>query len=343
MCAVIEEFESNRPTALAPRRLRPGAAGRMQGCMRILRWLLAALGALVALAILSAALGLTRAHRAIAKEGDPLPELAALRALSGFAGDAPVELSRINTASQDLGDGKGLGHPSFVLRWRDGRILLIDLGMTREGADAFGKPLEWLLGAAPSVFHTSTAAGFGAAARQVRGVVFTHLHTDHVEGIREMCAAVGGPLTVFMTAAQAERPNYTTRPGLALLDAEKCVHKSMLGGAGLRALADFPGVWVFHAGGHTPGSQIIFAVVDTAGGRRAVVFSGDITNDIASIDGDVPKPWVYRNLIIPEAEQRQGELRRFLRALRDQAGFVLLVAHDERHADAVLAGLAPRG
>ena len=311
--------------------------------MRIVGRILALSGLLLLAACVVAAVGLARAHRAIAREGDPLPALDEVAALRSFRGDAPVELSRINTSSQALGDGGLLGHPSFVLGWRDGRILLIDLGMTRAGAAAFGVPLEWALNARPAVFHVSAASGLGAAARRVRGVVFTHLHTDHVEGVREMCAVVGGPLTVFMTPAQATRPNYTTRPGLRLLDEASCVRRAVLEGAGLRPLADFPGVFVFHAGGHTPGSQIVFAVIDTQAGRRAVVFSGDITNDIASIDGDVPKPWIYRNLIIPEAEQRQGELRRFLRALREKEGFALLVAHDERNADRILADLAAPG
>lgn len=305
--------------------------------MKIVRRIFAALGLLLLVAVLVASIGLIRAKLAIAREGDPLPSLAEVAALKSFAGDTPVALSRISTSSQLLGDGNLLGHPSFVLRWRDGRILLVDLGMTREGAEAFGKPLEWAVNAQPAVFHVSTAAGLGDRARSVRGVVFTHLHTDHVEGVREMCAVVSGPLHVFMTEAQESRPNYTTAPGVKLLDEAGCVERTVIEGSGLRPLEAFPGVFVFHAGGHTPGSQIVFAIVDTAAGRRPVVFSGDITNDIASIDNDRPKPWVYRNLIVPEAEGRQGELRRFLRAVRDEAGFALLVAHDERNADRILA------
>jgi glyoxylase-like metal-dependent hydrolase (beta-lactamase superfamily II) len=307
--------------------------------MRALRWVLIAAAALFLVVFLMASVGLVRAHWAIASEGDALPSAAALSALLASSGDLPVQLTRVNTSSQALGDGGLMSHPSFVLRWRDGRLLLVDLGMTRAAAEAFGKPMEWLLDAEPSVFHTSTAAGLGAAAGDVGGVVFTHMHTDHVEGVSEMCAATGGPLTVFTTPAQATRPNYTTQPGLDLLDAAACVRKQILDGDGLRPIPGFPGTFVFHAGGHTPGSQIVFAALDTPDGVRGVVFSGDITNDIASIDGDLAKPWVYRNLIIPEAEARQGELRRFLRAARDELGFSLLVAHDERNADRVLAAL----
>jgi glyoxylase-like metal-dependent hydrolase (beta-lactamase superfamily II) len=308
--------------------------------MRIVRRVLAVVGLLLLVACLFAGAGLLRAHRAIAREGDPLPGLDDVAAtVQAFPGDAAVALSRISTSSQVMGDGRILGHPSFVLRWRDGRLLLVDLGMTEQTALSFGVPFEWVLGAQPAVFHGSTAAALGADARNVRGVVFTHLHTDHVDGVREMCAVVKGALNVLMTPAQATRPNYTTRPGLRMLHEARCVLRTVVEGTGLRPLADFPGVFVFHAGGHTPGSQIVFAALDTPAGRRGVVFSGDITNDIASIDGDLPKPWIYRNLLIPEAEQRQGELRRFLRALRDDKGMALLVAHDERNADRVLAEL----
>ena len=262
--------------------------------------------------------------------------------------DAPRRVSVINTASQAMPrasvldaarDPHGerpyvMSHPAFVLEWKDGRILLVDAGMTEAGARAFGTPLEWVGGADPLVPHRSAAAALSAVAERVRGVVFTHLHTDHVEGIGELCSRVN-MLPVPMTAAQAEHINYTTRPGLGLLEEAECVHLERASGGPLFPVAGFPGVFLIDAGGHTPGSQIVLAFTrDGDGTERRYAFTGDIVNHIDGITYDVPKPFLYRLLVVPEAEERQHELRLFLKRLHDEAGFALLVSHDQRAIEA---------
>jgi glyoxylase-like metal-dependent hydrolase (beta-lactamase superfamily II) len=275
------------------------------------------------------------AHISIRREGAPLPPLESID-LARFSGDAPVGLSWINSASQAMSADAVLSHPSFVLRWRDGRLLLIDLGMTEAGAVSFGRPFEWLLGAEPIEFHGAVADQLGDARERVAGLVFTHLHIDHVDGVKALCEGSAAPVKLFMTAAQAERPNYLTTEGLGLLDNAGCVDKQVLEDAPLMRLDGFPGVYVFHAAGHTPGSQLILAVVDGDRGRRLIAFTGDITNELRSIENNVAKPWVYGALIVPESGSRQSDLRPFLLSLRERAGFELLVSHDERSLQAVL-------
>jgi hypothetical protein len=73
--------------------------------MRALRWVLIAAAALFLVVFLMASVGLVRAHWAIASEGDALPSAAALSALLASSGDLPVQLTRVNTSSQALGDG----------------------------------------------------------------------------------------------------------------------------------------------------------------------------------------------------------------------------------------------
>jgi len=259
-----------------------------------------------------------------------------------------VRLSIINTASQEMPRGAVLAagrdphperpyvmsHPSFVLEWADGRMLLVDVGMTPEEAASFGKPLELLADAAPMQTLGSTAARLGADAARVRGVVFTHLHTDHVGGLAALCAAVGHELDVPMTEAQADRPNFTTRPGRKEVDTAGCARVTKLRGGGLMPLPGFPGVWVIAAGGHTPGSQIVLAAVRTGDGVRRYAFTGDTVNNIDGVLDDVPKPFVYRTFLVPESERRQQELRGYLKRLRDEAGFTLLVSHDQRALEA---------
>jgi hypothetical protein len=64
---------------------------------------------------------------------------------------------------------------------------------------------------------------------------------------------------------------------------------------------------------------------------RRYVFSGDITNTIAGVRGDLSKPLVYRLVIVPEDDDRLGELRRYLRALESDHGIAIVVSHDQGH------------
>ncbi len=314
-------------------------AGRcVERRMRFLvRWLLRALTGL----LVFAAIALGWAHYDVRSAGGPLPAPAAI-AGNGAVADAPLRLTMINTASQPTARSGTLAggdphpdapfvmsYPSFVLEWADGRLLLIDVGMTRDQALTFGKPLE-LLGVSESIVpHRSVADALGADAARVAGIIITHMHSDHTGGIAALCAAAGHDIPVFMTRAQAERPNYTTRPGLAQIRDAGCARPTLLEGGPLLPVPGFPGVAVIDAGGHTPGSQLIVAQVGSGDAPRRVVFTGDIVNNLDGIRFDIPKPWLYRTFVIPESDPRQQELRRFLKQTHEQAGAVLLVSHDQ--------------
>ena len=304
---------------------------------RALKWILV----LLIIVVIGLGAGLTWAHVAIRRERPPLPAPDSLFAREGGAG--PIRVSVVNTASQIMPrsavlDGARdpqtkapyvMSHPSFVLEWTDGKILLVDVGMSRAAAASFGRPLELAGGADPMVPHGSTAEQLGTAAKQVIGMIFTHLHTDHVEGLGELCAAAQHPIDVFMTEAQVERPNYTTRPGVSLIDAAPCARRVRLSGASPFAVPGFPGVFVIAAGGHTPGSQIIVATAGEGAQQRRFAFAGDTVNNIDGVRHDIPKPTLYRWLVVPEDETRQGELRRYLRQLHDAHGVTVLPAHDQ--------------
>jgi len=320
----------------------------------MLRRILLGLAALLVIVIVFVALVLVRAHRDIRRERAPLPGLAEL-GLHAADADLPVRLAWIDTASQAMPRSAVLdpaadpapeapyvmSHPSFVLEWSDGRLLLVDLGMDREGAIAFGGPLERLAGAEPIEPHAPVAERLGDAVSRVRGVIFTHLHTDHVGGVTALCAArAGAPFAAFMTDAQDARPNHTTRPGRELLRASPCTRVEALGpGGGMLALPGFPGVFVIAAGGHTPGSQIVVATLRHGESVAGYLFAGDSVNALDGVEHDVPKPWAYRTFLVPEDDERQAELRHFLKVARDQAGMQILVSHDRRALEA--AGLEP--
>jgi glyoxylase-like metal-dependent hydrolase (beta-lactamase superfamily II) len=309
----------------------------------MVRKIVIGIGVLIVAVIAFVAVGLSWAHLAIDRERAPLPDRMTLTLAAAMYKDLPVRLSVLNTASQPMprsavldpskdpkpNEPYVMSHPSFVLEWADGRILLIDTGMTRQGALDFGRPLEWLGGAAPMQPHGSAASRLGDARQRVQGVVFTHLHLDHVGGITEVCEGLGHPVRVFMTDAQAERPNFTTRPGLKLLRQTSCVQEVRLKGNRLLPVPGFDGVFVIAAGGHTPGSQMVVAVVATPEQAHGYIFTGDIVNNIDGVNDNIPKPFLYSLLMVPEDAQRLTELRRYLKNLRDGNNFTLLVSHDQ--------------
>lgn len=313
----------------------------------MVRRIVAALAALVALVVVAAAVLLGVAHRGIRAERSPLPSPLVLGS-SLAAPDRPVRLTWINSASQAMTRGAVLdpaadprpaepyvmSHPSFVLEWADGRILLVDVGMTRDAALRFGRPLETLAGAGPIEPHVPVAEALGSAAARVRGVIFTHLHSDHVEALPTLCDA-GAKFSVFMTRAQAERTNHTTRHVRDIVRATTCAEIVVLDDAPAATVPGFPGLAVVDAGGHTPGSQLIAARVRTDRGDRQFAFTGDIVNHVDGVAGNIGKPWAYRTFVVPEDEERLSELRQFLDALtRYQPPFELLVSHDRLQLEA---------
>src|SRR5262249_11411879 len=177
--------------------------------------------------------------------------------------------------------------------------------------------------------HGSAAEMLGDAAARVKAVVFTHLHVDHVGGIGELCRHVNS-LRVPLTTAQAEHLNSSTQPGLNLLDDADCVRLERVSGGPLFPVVGFPGVFLIDAGGHTPGSQIVLVFLrDADGVSHRYAFTGDIVNNADAITHDIPKPLLYRTLIVPESEPRHAELRAYLKPLRAEGGVPLLGWHDE--------------
>ena len=315
---------------------------------QLLRRLLWGVAALPALGVAGLAIVLGLAHLEIRRRDPPLPSDAEVLALADAAA-APSAVAWQLTASQAVprsqvldpaldpepGAPYAMSHPSFALAWPDGRLLLVDLGMEREAALAFGRPLEWL-GAEPAEFHGGAASALGPAAARVGAVLFSHLHTDHVEGVLALCAARGGAaLAVPQTAAQAELVNHTTRPGHRLLERAGCPAPGRLPVTALAPVEGFGGVGVVDAAGHTPGSQVVLAVLHGQGGERRLAFTGDVANHVAGIRLDVGKPPAYRALVVPEWDERLGRVRCWLRHLEQELGFELVVAHDRAQLESL--------
>jgi glyoxylase-like metal-dependent hydrolase (beta-lactamase superfamily II) len=276
---------------------------------------------LLLLPVILAFVVLVPAHSQIDSIEPRLPEIAAIEAALNVEG-GPVSVAYINSATQ-TGPGGGLGHPGVVLTWPSGKRFLIDTGMRPDEAIAFGKPIELVMGADPTVPHGSIATQLGDVVTSIEGIAFTHLHSDHTDGLAEICASQQQPATVFQRPLQYREQNHTTTPGLEHLESATCKREE-LAESGIARLPGFPGLIAISLGGHTPGSTLYVARV----GENYWYFSGDITNDKVSLVENIPKHWAYSTLIVPENTARTTRLRTWLGGVNARADAIVLPAHD---------------
>ena len=307
-----------------------------------MRRLLGIVGIAIGLAVLGALGVLLEAHWQIRAIHPQLPERAAIdRALVG--GDAPIRIRYVLTSEQKSPDNR-IGHPAFVIEWRDGRALAIDAGMDRAEAADFGKPFETVLGAQPALAYGSIAEQLGDRLGSVQAIAFTHLHVDHTGGAYSLCGGAPRELTIFETPLQAGRGNYMTRGGKEDLERVKCAKRVTLEGGPIFALPGFPGVVAVAAGGHTPCSTIYFVKVDAL----TWVLVGDVAFSHRDIVDDRPKNALYSYLIVPESPDRLAELRAWLRDIETDPSYRIVVSHalDELEAlppDLGLTRIKPAG
>ena len=279
-------------------------------------------GVVLALIALVAMFYLIPAHIQIRSLTPELPSKAELRAVRDLQ-NGPNAFSFLHTATQDLPGGVVSGHSTFVVEWEDGKILLIDLGMDEDTAVDFGKILEMVLAAEPTKFHGDASSFLGQDVERVRGVAFTHLHVDHVQGVEPLCEATSNPIFSLHTAAQNSEHNFGTADQYALLKESNCIEVAPLGSDD-RTADRFPGIGVFPLGGHTPGSTLFAIPI----GDVIWLLSGDVSNSRADLLDNKGKGFLYSYLIVPENEERLASIRTWLAHLDDEPDFKVIVSHD---------------
>lgn len=320
--------------------------------MRILvRIVLGGLGLLV----LGLLLGLAWTHSEIRRIEPPMPSAKALVQSAAAAGDLPIRVHVLNTASQrttragvlepsldpDPDAPYTMSVPAFAIEWPDGRLFLIDLGMDGPAAEAFGRPSELLFDADPMQSKGNVVDQLGSRVSRVAGVAFTHLHTDHTNGALVLCAQGERQIPLYQGRLQSEQLNYTTRPGADHLEAAGCLDPQPLGFEGLLAVPGFEGLFLVPVAGHTPGSQIFVAHMAAEAPVRTWIFTGDAVNHVDGVRLNLPKPTLYSLLVVPENPRQLEAVRLLLREASQQPGVRLLVAHDQNQLEASGASLWP--
>lgn len=279
---------------------------------------------LLVLLMILLAVYLVPAHLQVREVTPELPSNAELLALlTPTQNQGPSKVRYVMTSSQALARGQ-ISHISIIVEWADGRLFMIDAGMDDKGARDFSDLLQTMdSSAADAHVNGDIVSLLKNDLQRVQGVGFTHLHIDHTQGLKRFCDARGqGAIGVQLTT-QANLHNFNTEEGAAIIK-DSCLQIREFNGERFVQFDDFPGIGAFALGGHTPGSTLWAVALND----KVLLFSGDITNDKASIDHNKPKEALYSYLLVPENVNRTAELRKWLLNLDKNEQFSVIVSHD---------------
>ena len=293
-----------------------------------MKWILRIISSLVILVIIAVGIALIPAHiqvRGVTPELPSEEELLALTQSSDVL-SGPTKLSYILTSSQPLARGQ-ISHISILVEWENGRRFLIDAGMSRQEAENFAALLQKMdPSAGQATVNGSISELLGPDTKYVAAVGFTHLHIDHTQGIKNFCDVRGPGALLLQTESQRELHNFNTTEGADIVSSS-CLKRAAFSSGDNESLyksPQFPGIAAFALGGHTPGSTLWVVAL----GDKVFLFSGDITNDKASLSQDTPKSAIYSYLLVPENTKRTAELRKWLHTLDQNDRFSVIVSHD---------------
>jgi len=287
----------------------------------MVRKILQGLGILLALGAVALAFILVPPHLQIRDISPELPTKSELANLKGHA-DGPVKIGYMITSTQKSDVGE-IGHTTFAVEWENGNMLLIDLGMDKQVAIEFGELFETVAGAEPAVSHGTVAEFLGDDLRRVKGVAFTHLHSDHVQGIEPLCASGAKDISALHTNDQMTKHNLHTEDQIDMLKNSECIDQKEITDMG-ELTKQFPGIGIYPLGGHTPGSTLFAIPV----GDELWLLSGDISNAKNDLIENQSKGLIYSYLLVPEDEARLEEIRLWLSDLDQGKNFKVIVSHD---------------
>ena len=293
--------------------------------------------------------GLNQLRMAHADIDSIAPELPALETVreSGLVFDLPVAIAFHNTGSQraarssvlneahDPASTSGpdpqmidMSFPAFVLTWQDGRQFVVDVGFSELEAREFSRRSE-LAGSMPIEFHGLVADKLDVS--NVKGVGFTHLHSDHMMGISAFCKPEAS-FTLVQTMEQYSWHNYLTSSGATLLNELGCglqllIDDSLI----MKSVRGFPGLYMIHVGGHTLGSQIFVVHVSEGASIATYILAGDMANHFDGIRYNISKPPAYSRWLVPENLDQLYKIRSWLKTMDQESDITVLISHDKKH------------
>ena len=210
--------------------------------------------------------------------------------------------------------------------------LLFDTGFGRRVAEhvkRLPRPMQLMTRYTPGTPVVDQLKELGIAPHDLKGVILTHAHWDHVSGLEDLPGAkVWLPKSERAFVDSGERASELLR-SFGKLDYQvyDFAARPYLGfERSFDVFADGSVVLV-HAAGHTPGSVIAF--IRLPDGKRYALI-GDIAWQSEGISIPTERPWLVRRMVdVDDARVREVLVRLHMLKKRDPA-LVIVPAHDAR-------------
>jgi len=235
-----------------------------------------------------------------------------------------------------VGEPRDFAMTAYLVRHPRGD-LLIDTGFGSQVDQQF-KTLPLLMRTTSSYTTGKTAAeqliSAGIDPTSLAGVLLTHAHWDHVSGLPDL---LGVPVALSAAEAQfvaSDLEMAALAHSMTDLDFEPFEYADVPY-LGYPRSFDYWGdgsVVIVPAGGHTPGSAIVFVALPD--GQR-YVFVGDIVWQFEALVLPAERPWLSRNLVDLDAAEVREQVS-YLAALKEKFPELIMVpAHDARPAASI--------
>ena len=202
---------------------------------------------------------------------------------------------------------------AYQVVYPDGTVM-IDAGMDQQVHRFFGRGVE-------EPYFPAEAQMVERALASAKAIVMTHEHGDHIAGvIRSRAFATLAPKT---TVTRAQRQTLTTTPQMPeiKLTAEQGQRLNVIDYETVRPFA--PGMALIKSSGHTPGSQMIYVVLQSG---KEYVFAGDVAwhmDGVRQVRGK-DAPWVTE-----DEPNMTAELTWLNGLTRTEPNVTVVISHDE--------------
>jgi glyoxylase-like metal-dependent hydrolase (beta-lactamase superfamily II) len=202
---------------------------------------------------------------------------------------------------------------AFQVVYPDGTVM-VDAGMDQQVHRFFGRGVD-------EPYFPDVAAQVAGAVQRARLIVLTHEHGDHVGGIiRSPMAAELARKTIL---TERQRLSLSTRPQMPEIAVDADLAQRFIVVDYRQYLPVAPGIVLIAAPGHTPGSQMVYVVLQSG---REYLLIGDVAWHMDGVRRVVGKdaPWVTETEPLVSAE-----LRWLNELSRAEPGVVIVASHDE--------------
>jgi len=213
--------------------------------------------------------------------------------------------------------GTGFGpHPMVRVAYQvvyPGGHVILDAAMDRELSEELSPDAS---------FYPDRYAALQEALRTARAIVITHEHPDHIGGISKTAFPDEVWPQVILTREQNESRMQLDR---AQFPAEAHEAVQVIDFEGIHALA--PGIVLMKAPGHTPGTQLVYVMLQNG---SEFLFVGDVVWDMENVVRLTGRPRIITDWIIGEDRAAVLEQIRMLHDFsRRHDDVYIVVSHDE--------------